>query len=419
VTSMSRLEKFLLFVNGLILLALLVTSIQKSSSISDFRDYHRASLLLKEQKDIYQYEEIKELQGKYTLDDLWKDPSLLSKLESMRGNVASYIYPPTFATLLFPLSFLSYETASLFFSLLNYVCLLGSLYLMRELLYPSRFTYVLFFSLLFGYRFLENHVNNNQVAFFLLFLILLAIHSKQNVVIGFSLSLAVIIKLTPLIFVLFLFYKRKGKALFFFGLGLIFWAALPLLHGYEFGIQNWMNWLDMVLLSAMKNPVFRAWKNNQSLIATLAKYFLEGADPVNQLLFRMPFYPLSMTTVKLVFNFLALIILLPLFRKYKNGIDTNQNISALFLLSVIFSGISWIHTFAFLVFPLGYLYKRVSTKGNWKSRTVYYILGALIPLSGKAISGSFLDSFFLMYSLLLYISLGLYFLVLSLPAQEA
>jgi hypothetical protein len=234
---------------------------------------------------------------------------------------------------------------------------------MKEMLYPSRFTYILFFTLLFGFRFLENHVNNNQVAFILMYLILLALSSKNNYITGLSLSLAVIIKLTPLVFLLFLFYKRRVKAILIFFLGLVFWAGIPLLDGYDYGVQNWANWFDMVLLSAMKNPVFRAWKNNQSLIATLAKYFLEGADPVNQMLFRMPFYSLSMESVKLVFNFLALLIVVPLFRKYKNGIDTNQNIAALFILSVIFSGISWIHTFSFLIFPLGYLCKRVSTTG--------------------------------------------------------
>jgi hypothetical protein len=417
--SMGRLEKLILFANFLFLLALLVTGVNKSKAISDFRDYHRASILLHEHKDIYQYEEIKDLQDKYTLDDVFKNPDLLNKLDSLRGNVASYIYPPTFATLLIPISYLSYETASLIFSLINFACLIGSLYLMKEMLYPSRFTYILFFTLLFGFRFLENHVNNNQVAFILMYLILLALSSKNNYITGFSLSLAVIIKLTPLVFLLFLFYKRRVKAILIFFLGLVFWAGIPLLDGYDYGVQNWANWLDMVLLSAMKNPVFRAWKNNQSLIATLAKYFLEGADPVNQMLFRMPFYSLSMESVKLVFNFLALLIVVPLFRKYKNGIDTNQNIAALFILSVIFSGISWIHTFSFLIFPLGYLCKRVSTTEYKWRKILFFSLGGLVIVTGKSICGNFLDSFFLMYSLLLYISLGLYFIILSLPRQEA
>ena len=59
---MSRLEKLILLANFLFLLALLVTGVNKSKAISDFRDYHRASILLHEHKDIYQYEEIKDLQ---------------------------------------------------------------------------------------------------------------------------------------------------------------------------------------------------------------------------------------------------------------------------------------------------------------------------------------------------------------------
>ena len=164
-TSMGRMERILSIVNIIFLLGILLSGIDKSRAISDFNDYYKASKLYSSKADIYQYEQIKDLSGKYTFDDLFKNLDLISKLESLRGNVASYIYPPTFAFLLIPISYLSYENASLLFFLINYVCLLGSIYLMRSLFYPSRFTYILFFSLLFSYRFLENHTSNNQVAF--------------------------------------------------------------------------------------------------------------------------------------------------------------------------------------------------------------------------------------------------------------
>ena len=187
------MERILKVVNIIFLLGILVSGIDKSRAISDFNDYYRASQLYSSNSDIYQYEQIKDLSGKYTLDDLFKNSDLISKLESLRGNVASYIYPPTFAYLLIPISYLSYENASLLFFLINYICLLGSIYLMKGLFYPSRFTYILFFSLLFSFRFLENHANNNQVAFILLFLILMAVKTRYNILSGFLLSLAVVI----------------------------------------------------------------------------------------------------------------------------------------------------------------------------------------------------------------------------------
>ncbi len=418
--SMSKMERFLWSVNIIFLLAILISGIDKSKLISDFNDYYRASKLLASHADIYQYDQIKDLSTKFTIDDIFKNPELLSKLESLKGNIASYIYPPTFAYLLIPISHLSYENSSLLFFLINFGCLLGSLYIMKDLFYPSRFTYVLFFALLFSFRFLENHANNNQVAFILLFLILSAVKSKNNILSGLLLSLAVIIKLTPLIFVLHFVYKRRIKALFFFGAGLLFWILLPLIGDIEYGLKNWENWFDMVLLSALKNPIFRAWKNNQSLIATLAKYFMDGADPVNQILFKMPFYTLSVGSVKLIFNFLVLLILVPLFYRYRKGIDSNQSLSALFILSVILSGISWIHTFAFFIFPIGFIYHRLYQLPDlvWRRR-IYFLLCSLIILTGKSVAGSMIDSISLMFSLLLYIGLGLYFLVLSLPRREA
>lgn len=414
------MERVLIAVNLFFLVGILIAGINKSRLVSDFRDYYRASQLFTEKKDIYRFEEVKELASTYRLEDLFKTPGLLDKLESLRGEIASYIYPPTFAFLLIPLSYLSYESASLVFFLTNFLCLLGSLYLMRVLLPAGNFTYIMFASLLFSFRFLENHANNNQVAFILLFLILFSVHTKNPVLSGLSLSLATIIKLTPLIFILYFFYEKKWKVLFYSGLGFLFWALLPCLGDFSYGLQNWKNWYEMVLMSALKNPIFRAWKNNQSLIATLAKYFLEGADPLNQALFRMPFATLSVSAVKLIFNFLVLMILFPLVYRYRRGIDSAQHLSALFILSVLFSGISWIHTFSFFIFPLGYLYYMISrTKGLNFKKVLYYFLGFLVILTGKNIGGSLLDSISLMFSLLLYIGLGYYFLILSYSRRNA
>lgn len=418
--SMGKVEKVLVGVNLFFLLGILIAGVNKSSKISDFRDYYRASGLMTEQKDIYHFEEIKELSQNYTLEDLFKTPGLIDKLESLKGEVASYIYPPTFAFLLIPLTYLSYEKASLIFFLVNFVCLLGAIYFLRNLLPPGNYTHILFVSLLFNFRFLENHANNNQVAFILLFLILFSIHTKNPFLSGWMLSLATIIKLTPLIFILYFIYERKYKVIFYFGLGLLFWAILPLLGNLDYGLINWKNWYEMVLLSAMKNPIFRAWKNNQSLIGTLAKYFLEGADPLNQTLFRMPFYSLSIQAVKLIFNFFVLLILFPLFYRYRKGIEPAQHISALFILSVILSGISWIHTFSFLIFPIAYLYYMVSKeKGYHIKKILFYTFGILIIISGKNIGGSVIDSISLMYSLLLYLGIGFYLLVITYSRRHA
>lgn len=388
--------------------------------VSDFRDYYRAAGLFTEKKDIYRFEEVKELANTYKLEDLFKTPGLFEKLESLRGEVASYIYPPTFAFLLIPLSYFSYETASLLFFLLNFFCLLASFYLMRSLLPIGNYTYIMFASLLFSFRFLENHANNNQVAFILLFLILFSVHTKNPILSGLFLSLATIIKLTPLIFIFYFLYEKKWRVVFYFGISLLFWALLPCLTDFTYGMGNWKNWYEMVLMSALKNPIFRAWKNNQSLIATLAKYFLEGADPINQTVFRMPFVTLSVSAVKLIFNFLVLMILFPLVYRYRKGIDSAQHLSALFILSVLFSGISWIHTFSFFVFPLGYLYYMVSrTRGVNFKKVLFYLLGFLTIITGKNIGGSMLDSISLMFSLLLYLGLGYYFLILSYSRKNA
>jgi hypothetical protein len=406
---MKHLSKIFFISNILILIFLLIQGFTKTTRITDFRDYYRAASLYTQNKDIYQYEEALGLQKKFTINDLFLDPKLIEKLESLKGNIASYIYPPTFAVLLIPISYLSYENASLVFFLINYISLLGSLFFIFKMTNSVNFSELLFVTLIFNLRFLENHINNNQVAFFLLFLILLAIYIKNDLLSGILLSLAVVIKLTPLIFILYYIFERRWKALLYFIVGLGFWFIVPLIYDYEFGLQNWKNWIDMVLMNAMKNPVFRSWKNNQSLISTLAKYFLDTADPPNQMLFRLPLINLTTESVKILFYSISFLLGIPLLTKFRKNISTLGYISLLFTLSVLLSGVSWVHSFSFFIVPIAYIYEQYLYQNrNKKIFTALMVSGGMIILSTKQFSG-FLESFFLMYSILLYVGILIYY----------
>ncbi|MCB1142787.1 MAG: DUF2029 domain-containing protein [Leptospiraceae bacterium] len=397
------------WINAIILLSLLIQGISKSSQISDFRDYRRAAVIMQTRADIYQYEETKNLSGKYTLDDILKNPNLFKQLEALKGNIASYIYPPTFAFLLMPLSYIEYNHASMFFIIFNFLALLGTIYLLSRMIPSENFSKILMVTLIINYRFLENHGNNNQVAFLLMFLILLAIYTKNDFLSGGLLSLAVIIKLTPLIFILYYISERRWRAMLYFTLGLGFWIFLPFVQDPDYALKNWKNWIDMVLINTMKNPAFRAWKNNQSLIATLSKYFLDGADTQNQLIFRLPIVSLTMAQIKLIFNIITGILLIPLFIKLRKGIETLPLISALFILSVLLSGISWVHTFSFFVVPVAYVYSMYLETNHAKFRTYLYVFGGIVILTSKQISGPFLEPVFMMFSILLYAGLFLYY----------
>ena len=413
---MRDLSRWALIGSILILALLLFQGLGKSSQTSDFSDYYNASRLFTERKDIYQVDSLKELFSEKKAPLQLFDSEVLNKILSLKGKVASYIYPPVFAFLLIPLSILNYETASAVFNILNFACLLGAIWMFRRDFDTSRFSVVLFLTLAVSYRFLENHTANNQVAFMLIFLSVAALRIKNDFISGTLLALATVIKLTPAIFILYYIYEKRFKALAFFAAGIGLWSVLPFLAGYDYGLAQWKNWIELVLQNALKNPVFRAWKNNQSLVATLAKYFHSAADPENQYKYGMPFVSLSLDQIKILLNILTLAVLSPLFIFWKRGYSRNQLISILFILSAILSGVSWIHSFSVLIFPIFYLFH--SLEKNRKGAWAVYGISALIILTSGSINKS-LENASLMFSLLLYISLGYYALCFYISDENA
>ncbi|HNM03917.1 MAG TPA: glycosyltransferase family 87 protein, partial [Leptospiraceae bacterium] len=193
---MRDLSRWALIGSFLILALLLFQGLGKSSQTSDFSDYYNASRLFTERKDIYQVDSLKELFSEKKAPLQLFDSEVLNKILSLKGKVASYIYPPVFAFLLIPLSILNYETASAVFNLLNFACLVGVVWMFRRDFDTSRFSVVLFLTLAVSYRFLESHTANNQVAFMLIFLSVAALRIKNDFISGFLLALATIIKLT-------------------------------------------------------------------------------------------------------------------------------------------------------------------------------------------------------------------------------
>ncbi|HRG77419.1 MAG TPA: glycosyltransferase family 87 protein, partial [Leptospiraceae bacterium] len=111
---LQKFKQAMPYFTGLLLLLLLVQSIGRASNKSDFHDYYTASQLFFEQKDLYNIESLETLREEIKLEDLFKAENL-KKLESLKGNVGTYIYPPLFAFLLIPLGWLSYPTAATIF----------------------------------------------------------------------------------------------------------------------------------------------------------------------------------------------------------------------------------------------------------------------------------------------------------------
>ncbi len=416
---LQKFKQAMPYFTGLLLLLLLVQSVGRASNKSDFHDYYTASQLFYGQKDLYNIESVQTLREEIKLEDLFK-PENIKKLESLKGNVGTYIYPPLFAFLLIPLGWLSYPTAATIFILVNFICLLASLFLITKLISLKNPFTIIFFTLAINYRYLESHVSNNQVAFILILFMLLSVYVKSDALAGILLSLAIIIKLTPAIFLFYFLYKRQFKRFGYTFLFTTLWTILPSVYSHEYNMHSLGNWYELVFNNAMKNPAFRSWKNNQSLIATIAKYFMIGADPLNQALFGMPFVSFGAKTITYLFYFCSLLIGIPFLYRLKNTISDGALLSILFILSVIFSGISWVHSFVVLLFPIAYLANRIFEEEISKlKRNIFFSLCVLTIVTARSIIGSTGEGIFLMFSFLLYISLGFYLLLLRIDTGKS
>ncbi|TGK03969.1 DUF2029 domain-containing protein [Leptospira semungkisensis] len=409
----------------ILFLGLLYTNgFSRTGQSSDFSDYYEASRNFRIQKDLYSLDVLSEVvqdfeSGKFKMEQIF-EPSVFLSLKARIENVGSYIYPPTFAFLLIPFSYLEFETASAIFFTLNFISLVGSLFLIGRLLGKQRSFLFLSATLLLSLRFVENHQNNNQVGFLLLFLILLSVSSKRDWLSGLLLSLAIIIKITPAAFLFYFLYKRRYAVIAYTLVFAMVWLALPALLFPEFTWKMNQTWYNLVLEKYMKSPALRAWKNNQSLSSTLSKYFLSYSDLLNQGRFGMPFVNLTVAQVKAMALVLTLGISGPfLYRVYK-GASEGFVLSGLFFFSVIFSGISWIHAFVFLLFPIGYalsqLWMDEQEDGfvweKWKNRilsfkaaSLFTLIAIFVLLMNRGTIGNTAEEALLMFSFLLYTSL--------------
>lgn len=419
--TIERQGKWILAV---LFLYLLVTSINQARQKSDFLDYYHASERWGTGENLYRFDVAFELQSKIkTAEDLFR-PENLSLLLTLQNETATYIYPPLFSFLLIPITYLSEQNAALIFELFSWISLLGILYLLFQIKdingKTKQYTYlILIATLFFNFRFIESHIQNNQVGIILILLVLASLLIKNHFFGGILLALAVSIKITPLVFLFAFLYEKKYTRILWFFVGLILWNALPLLYNWDYTMQMSKEWITQILGNALNNPLLRSWKNNQSLSSTLAKYFVSGADFINQPTYGLPFTNLSLSVLKIIQLVFVLIYGIPLLMLWRNPNQKWAIVSLLFLISAIFSGISWIHSYIICLVPIYFiLNKIIETKKDTKSYLILFLFLSLPIFSHRTFVGQKVESFLSMFSILFYSTSLLYFYIVRFALHE-
>lgn len=421
---LETLEKRGKWILSILLVIFLVLSVSRSKQKSDFLDYYHAAERWATGENLYRFDAAFELQSKVKkMEDLFL-PENFHLLTALQNETATYIYPPLFSFLLIPFTYLSEPNAALIFEIVSWLSLLAILYLIfqnKEITNPkSSFPYlILLTTILFNFRFLESHIQNNQVGLLLILLVLVSLISKSDWQSGMILALATSIKITPLVFLFVFIYEKQYKRIFWFLLGIFVWNATPLLYNWDYTIQMTNEWITEILGNAFSNPLLRSWKNNQSLSSTLAKYFVPGADMMNQPTYSLPFLVLSLPMLKLIQLVFIILFGIPLLLLWRKKNKKWEIISLLFLISALFSGISWIHSFIICLVPIYFILNQVLSSSKDKKEIYILLLILSLPLlSHRTFVGSKIEAALSMFSILFYSTSLLYFYIVRFTLSE-
>jgi hypothetical protein len=266
-----------------------------------------------------------------------------------------YKYSPAFAIFMVPLSKLHKHLSVPIWYLSIFVFFMTAIFFTQKVLVTDDKTKIIslgvyLLAILMSLRFLLSviqRVQSDCLVLFLLALFIFMLYLKKDTFAGLSLASASMVKLTPLIFLPYLLFKKRLKAFFTCGLFILLYILLPALYlGLGKNIEYLRNWF----LVHRKNPVeYILWYKNQSLLSCLLRFLSSDSE--------VGFLNLEPTKVFTIFIILAIILLALIFTGQKKPLAIQSNLSYLSEISLVlicmtlFSPLAWKHTFVHLIIP--------------------------------------------------------------------
>jgi len=224
------------------------------------------------------------------------DPDVLAGLgreHGYHGRVFPHLYPPFFSTVLMsPFHFIGYKSALFLWSVLSMLCLYGGcaalfFVLQANLSSGNRFRHGAYLLLLLSatiipfYPLYENFrwAQVNPLIFLLLSLFLLFVHRGKQIPAALCLSVAILIKIAPVLLIVTLLIRRQFKTVVYTLLLVVVFSALSaVLIGSEplsFYVQE-----VLPTLSYGQTPygtdIYAGNKGNYSLNGFLSSIFAQG-----------------------------------------------------------------------------------------------------------------------------------------------
>jgi len=266
-----------------------------------------------------------------------------------------YKYSPSFAVFMIPLSKLHKHLSVPIWYFSIFLFFIASIFFTKKILSADDKEKVLsrtfyFFAILMSLRFLLSviqRVQSDCLVLFFLALFIYALYREKQTLAGMSLATALMVKLTPLIFLPFLLLRKKIKAAGACVFFILFYAFVPALYlGANKNLGYLKNWL---LVHGKNPPGYITWYKNQSLLSSLMR-FLTGGSEVSLL-------NLEPAKVYVIFIILAAALFSLIFilrRKIRieaSGLSYLTEVSLVLICMILLSPLAWKHTFVHLIIP--------------------------------------------------------------------
>lgn len=207
----------------------------------------------------------------------------------------AFTYPPFFALFVSPFALFPLPVATVLWYLFNVACILGCLLLLRNLILTRDAesktvnpVLVIGLGFLFTVRFIFDAFENQQfdlVVFCATLLFLLFLSREKPVRSGFFMALAGSLKVTPLLFIVYLLFNRKVNVLAWTFVFLLTLNSVPEIFGLVRGRLYAAEWAEVILKRVNPASGGRPWASggvwqsssvfNQSLSAMFYRYFTD------------------------------------------------------------------------------------------------------------------------------------------------
>ncbi len=285
-----------------------------------------------------------------------------------KGYFTPDVYPPFTILLFSPFILLPYGFAEKIWTLLSIIFLIGSLYLIFKINKEKMFSRIGFLisALLFAFYFpIKFTLGMGQINFLILFLVTLSIYflnKNKNYLTGTFLSLSIMIKFFPILFLPYLIILKKWKILFsFIAVSTVVFLFTLIIIKPDINIYFYKNVLP---------TLFGGWKTdyyNQSLSGFLGRQISNG--------FARELLRIIISLILVAVPFLVI-----LKNNSKKTTKVNLSFSLLITLTLLINNFSWQHHFVWLLFPfITIFYFIKNRKLDW---SYYFVLGVSFFLVG-------------------------------------